>query len=171
MSLSFIMPLAITLLAVYILQNSADEISYLAAAISLVGLFVSLVVAPWQIQVLLLLVVLLSARRLLQQCQPVVDAQFEAQSEPKIEPQSEFQEDDKTQLSYRGINYESTPAAVEVAEVEVTGKYRGQVCKVRKTENMPVSQPTSGLKYRGATVIPQASPTPLVEESKQTPES
>lgn len=163
MSLSFIMPLAITLLAVYILQNSADEISYLAAAISIVGLFVSLVVAPWQIQLLLLFLGLLSARRLLQQCQPVV--------EPEAQPQVEFQEDNKTQLSYRGVNYESTPPTVEVAEVEVTGKYRGQVCKLRKSENIPLPQPTSGLKYRGATVISQASPTPPVEESKQTPES
>ena len=170
MSLFFLMPLAITLLAVYILQNSADEISYLAAAVSLVGLFVSLVVAPWQIQILLLFLVLLSARRLLQQCQPVVEAQFEVQSEAQSEAQVEFQ-DDKAQLSYRGVNYESTPAAVEVAEVEVTGKYRGQVCKVRKSETIPVSQPTSGLKYRGATVIPQASAIPPVEESKQTPES
>jgi NADPH-dependent glutamate synthase beta subunit-like oxidoreductase len=106
----------------------------------------------------------------LQQCQPVVEPQFEVQSEAQSEAQVEFQ-DDKAQLSYRGVNYESSPATVEVAEVEVTGKYRGQVCKVRKTENIPVSQPTSGLKYRGATVISQASPTPPVEESKQTPES
>ncbi|MEW5856481.1 MAG: DUF4278 domain-containing protein [Cyanobacteriota bacterium] len=167
MSLFFLMPLAITLLAVYILQNSADEISYLAAAISLVGLFVSLVVAPWQIQILLLFLVLLGARRLLQQCQPVVEAQVE----PQVEPRLDSQDDNKTQLSYRGVDYESTPSTGEVAEVEVTGKYRGQVCKVRKSENISVSQPTSGLKYRGATVISQASPTPPVEESRQTPES
>ena len=167
MSLFFLIPLAISLLAVYILQNSADEISYLSAAISLVCLFVSLVVAPWQIQILLLFLVLLSARRLLKQWRPVAELQIESQ----VETQLELQDDNKTQLSYRGVNYESTPSTVEVAEVEVTGKYRGQVSKVRKLENIPVSQPTSELKYRGATVIPQASSALSVEQSNLTLES
>jgi hypothetical protein len=42
MSFTFLIPMAIFLIAAYIFKNSTDEISYLAALISLISLFFSL---------------------------------------------------------------------------------------------------------------------------------
>ena len=110
MSLVFVVSLAILIISAYIFKHSADEISYLAAAISLVSLLISLVLAPWPIQLLLLILVLLSNR---QQALP---------SDYLVEPQ----EEEKAKLTYRGVSYEPTPPPVDVTEAEMTGKYRGQ---------------------------------------------
>ncbi len=52
-------------------------------------------------------------------------------------------------LTYRGVTYEYTPAAVEVTEGKLGGKYRGldwRFCNLKK----PLVQPaTVDLKYRG----------------------
>ncbi len=118
MSLFFIFSLATFLVAVYIFKvskNSADEIAYLAASIALVSLVVSLVLAPWPVQLLLLVLVLLKTRQYLLLSEGIVESQ----------------EEEKTELSYRGANYEPTPPKVELTEAEITGKYRGQVWKSR----------------------------------------
>ena len=59
MSWSFTIPLVIALTVAYILKKSADEIAYLAVAILIVSVVLSLVLAPWPIQLLLLALVLL----------------------------------------------------------------------------------------------------------------
>ena len=103
MPLSFLFPLALALIVAYILKNSADEIAYLSACILVVSLVVSLAIAPWQIQLLLLILVLLSNQRLLQPSMPL----------------DESQEDKKIKLSYRGIDYEPDIPKEEVAEGEI----------------------------------------------------
>lgn len=108
MSLSFIIPLIICLVGIYIFKNSADEIAYLAAAIALVSLLLSLILAPWPLQLLLLMSVLLSNRR-------------HSVSSDLVD---ESQEDEKIKLADRGGNYELNSPTVEVAEAEVKGKYR-----------------------------------------------
>lgn len=107
MSLVFVISLAIGIIAAYIFKHSADEISYLAAAIALVSLLISLVLAPWPIQLLLLILALLSNR---QRALP---------SDYLVEPQ----EEEKTKLSYRGVSYKPTPPPVDVTEAEIRGKY------------------------------------------------
>lgn len=115
MSLCFIISLATCLVAAYIFKNSVEEIAYPAGAISLVGLLLSLVSAPWFLQVLLLILVWLIYRR------------YSLSSECVAEPRSE----EKTKLHYRGVKYEPTSVTGEVTEAEITGKYRGQVWKSR----------------------------------------
>lgn len=56
---SFTIWLIISLIAVYIYANSDDEMSYLCASISVVSIIASLVLAPWQIKLLLLVLVLM----------------------------------------------------------------------------------------------------------------
>ncbi len=126
MSLVFVVSLAILIISAYIFKHSADEISYLAAAISGVSLLISLVLAPWPIQLLLLILVLLSNR---QQALP---------SDYLVEPQEE--EKAKT---YRGVSYEPTPPPVDVTEAEMTGKYRGQFWKTRNLVKTSEAQPSS----------------------------
>lgn len=127
MSLVFVISLAILIISAYIFKHSADELSYLAAAISGVSLLISLILAPWPIQLLLLIVVLLSNR---QQALP---------SDYLVEPQ----EEEKAKLTYRGVSYEPTPPPVDVTEAEMTGKYRGQFWKTRNLVKTSETQPSS----------------------------
>ncbi|GET41422.1 hypothetical protein [Microseira wollei] len=60
--LSFTIWLIVSLIAVYIYANSNDEMAYLCATISVVSIIASLVLAPWQIKLLLLVLVLMSQR-------------------------------------------------------------------------------------------------------------
>lgn len=149
MAWGFLVPVAISLLVAYVLTNSADEIAYLAAAILVVSLFLSLILAPWPVQLLLLGLVLFSNRRI---------------SQPKRQHVAEESDDKKVKLSYRGIDYEPNSLAVEVTEDEIIGKYRGQVCKCPKVKDTTALEPVSGLKYRGASVKLEESVTPALKE-------
>lgn len=136
---SFMITLGIALAVTYILKNSADEIAYLAASILLVSLVVSLVIAPWQIQVLLLVLALVSSNRLLQPSRQII-----------IEPEP----DEKIKLSYRGVEYEPTVPVEKAKEGETIVKYRGQICKTETEETALMVQQNQALelKYRGASI-------------------
>jgi len=149
MSFTFLIPIAIFLIAAYFFKNSTDEISYLAALISLISLFFSLVLAPWQLQLLLLVLILFSNRR-----QSVLSKNI-----------LKSQEEEKIKLLYRGANYELPIPTSEVTEVEVTGKYRGQIWRNRQLVKAPASQQPLSLKDRGASVAGEQVLTPLVKET------
>jgi len=59
MSYLFLLPLFTAALAAYFWQKSSDEIAYLASAATVISLVLSLVLAPWQIQLLILLTVVI----------------------------------------------------------------------------------------------------------------
>ncbi len=67
MHLFFLIPLVTSLVAGYIFNNYADEMAYLMGSITVVSIILSLVLAPWQIQLLILMLVIISTKRLLQQ--------------------------------------------------------------------------------------------------------
>lgn len=64
MSLVFMIPLAIALGAAYIYENCRDEVGTIVAVGGAVCLILSLILLPWPIQLLLLIFVLVSTRRL-----------------------------------------------------------------------------------------------------------
>lgn len=177
MTFFFIIPLAVVMIAVYIYKVSADEIAYLAASISLVGLVLSLVLAPWQLKLVLLMLALLSSKQL---WLPIVklfsgkkpqslaiSAELKnitqsLENETEISPSQ--LENSADNLVYRGVNYQHTVPAVKVSEAEITVKYRGQVCKVSHSEDPTVAQPNFELKYRGACVNQQKAIVPITEQ-------
>ncbi len=65
MHLFFLIPLATGLVSGYIFQKSADEMAYLSGIVALISLIFSLVLAPWQIQLLVLGGVIYTTRKLL----------------------------------------------------------------------------------------------------------
>lgn len=67
MHLFFLIPLVTSLVAGYLFNNSADEMAYLMGSITVVSIVLSLVLAPWQIQLLILMFVIISTKRRLQQ--------------------------------------------------------------------------------------------------------
>lgn len=167
----FIIPLGLALVVYYILKHATDEIAYIATAILVVSLIVSLIIAPWQLQFLLLLLVLLSNIRIWQKTEDIQDDLSPA--DPKIN------------MSYRGINYAVQPkskisrsislagiaANEEVKQAEmIIGKYRGQVLKTNPPNNIPVHSETPRnfeIQYRGIKVKPQ--PSSLTEVTENTP--
>ena len=149
MSWSFIISLAIFLVCIYICENSADEIAYLAASIAAFCGILTVILAPWPIQVLLLLLILLSNRR----------------HYLPSESQEESHEPKKAQLMYRGATYKLTPSSQDVmTEVEVTGKYRGQVWTAHDLVNTTALQPTASSNRQGVSNTTQQSLVPSVQE-------
>ncbi|MBF2067423.1 MAG: hypothetical protein IGS39_23840 [Calothrix sp. C42_A2020_038] len=67
MVLAFLIPLFTGLVSSYLFQKSTDEIGYLAGGIAIISFVISLILAPWEIQLLLLVGVLVSTQKLVQQ--------------------------------------------------------------------------------------------------------
>lgn len=157
-----IIPLGLALVVYYILKHATDEIAYIATAILVVSLIVSLIIAPWQIQLFLLLLVFLSNIRIWQKTE---------ESEDDLSP-----DQPKINMSYRGINYEVQPKSAIAANAEVKkaeivlGKYRGQILKTYYPKpTQPPSKINSNfaIKYRGIQVKNQ--PSSLTEVTENNP--
>ena len=67
MHLLFLIPLMTCLASGYIFKSCADEMAYLTGIITVISLVLSLVLAPWQLQLLILMFVMISTKRLLRQ--------------------------------------------------------------------------------------------------------
>lgn len=67
MNLVFLIPLATCLFTGYLCQKCPGEIAYLTAIVAVVSLILSLILAPWQLQLLIILLVFSGTRKLLQQ--------------------------------------------------------------------------------------------------------
>jgi hypothetical protein len=67
MPLFFLIPLATGLATGYISQKCHDETGYIISLFTILSLILSLILAPWQIQLFLLIAVLASTNRFLKQ--------------------------------------------------------------------------------------------------------
>ncbi|AFY47789.1 hypothetical protein Nos7524_1930 [Nostoc sp. PCC 7524] len=67
MPLFFLIPLATGLATGYISKKCHDETAYLVSLFTILSLILSLVLAPWPIQLVLLIVVLASTNRFVKQ--------------------------------------------------------------------------------------------------------
>ncbi|MBE9052896.1 hypothetical protein IQ243_21215 [Nostocales cyanobacterium LEGE 11386] len=66
MHLSFLIPLCTGLVTGYVAKRCNDEIAYLTGLFTVISLILSLVLAPWQFQLVLLILVLIGTNRFLQ---------------------------------------------------------------------------------------------------------
>lgn len=67
MPLFFLIPLFVGLLTGYISKKCHDEIAYIISLFTIISLILSLILAPWQIQVVLLILVFISTNKFLRQ--------------------------------------------------------------------------------------------------------
>jgi hypothetical protein len=135
----FLVPLSSGLISAYIAQKSADEIAYLTGAFTILSLFLTLVMAPWQIQILILLVAVIAVRQLWLKLN--ANFQLEVKSDEIVAANTV---DSKTTRKYRGVSYE--PSAHQKETIEA--------------KSAPLIQsPKTVLKYRGASI-------PSLEESE-----
>ncbi|AFY40822.1 hypothetical protein [Nostoc sp. PCC 7107] len=65
MALFFLIPLFTGLATGYLSKKCSDELAYLTGIFTIISLVVSLVLAPWQIQLLLLVFVVITTNKLL----------------------------------------------------------------------------------------------------------
>jgi hypothetical protein len=142
MRLLFLIPIATGLISGYIAQKSDDEMAYLTSAFAIFSLLLSLILAPWQIQLLILLLVSLAVRQFW----------LKVESEMTSEAKSENPEE-KIAYKYRGATYEPNIASAKLA-----------------TENLSSVQPANPpsqkfeLKYRGAIVNNHETSTTQAQE-------
>jgi membrane protein implicated in regulation of membrane protease activity len=136
MSYIFLLPLVIAVLTAYIARNSSDEITYLTTFVALGGLLLSLILAPWQIQFLILIAAVVVGALLWQR------RENEAFELPVSENPGE--------KKYRGVAYKEV--IEEVIEGETEGKYRGATVKISHQPSIAAPIRPSALKYRGASV-------------------
>ena len=54
-------------------------------------------------------------------------------------------------LTYRGVDYDYNPPALEATESEAACQYRGQATTLRYVQHVPIPQPAEQLTYRGTT--------------------
>lgn len=145
MRLLFLAPLFTGLISAYIAQRSQDEMAYLTGAVAVVSLLISLILAPWQVQLLLLIFALLTVGYIWRQSNRE-DLWEEQQTNTTVFPR----QDKKISPS--------TMAAIPttVTQKGKVRKYRGVL--IEETPPQPNINPSvqPNLKYRGANV-PQSS--------------
>lgn len=70
-------------------------------------------------------------------------------------------------LSYRGASYEYNQPTLEMSEGEILGRYRGAAWRCQTLKEMPISQPSPTLKYRGVAYTPNQTsgvrPAPVAQ--------
>lgn len=157
--LGFVIPLAIGLIATYIAKKFNDDLAYLGIAIAIVGLLLGLVLAPWQLQLFLFVLVIVGARWLWQpNSSQRISAEF---SEEKFGKKTVTPSPEKTRSpsnetngkilrTYRGVSYEVSVTPEPTTPQEIGGTYRGNPWKTRNqptTDEEVISH--SDLKYRG----------------------
>lgn len=135
----FLIPLSTSLITGYIAQKSTDEIAYLSAAMTAITLFLSLVMAPWQVQLLILIVAVVIARQFwlklkwdkLAELKTSPNLQGDRKNDqPPVDTKANESEE-KVIRKYRGASYEVTVPKINVTEIERDGKYRGADFRVR----------------------------------------
>ncbi|MFQ4142679.1 DUF4278 domain-containing protein [Chlorogloeopsis sp. ULAP02] len=138
MPLLFLIPLLTGLVTGYIFKTSTDEIGQLTGVVAAISLILSLVLAPWQIQVLMLIVVLVSTSKLLQQNEYKLrlDGNNQQQindgdSNEAVSSQSSTRVNEITH-KYRGGNYQINDVKLQFSEREIVGKYRGLPLKIHQ---------------------------------------
>ncbi|WP_332987069.1 DUF4278 domain-containing protein [Scytonema sp. PRP1] len=136
MALFFLIPLFTGLIGGYIFKKCSDEIGYFVGIFALVCIILSLVLAPWEIQLMLLIFTLVITQRLLQQneykLKEVEDHYEIVGSTEKKDPVSSKPTTNEVKdlpLS-RYMNYKATEATEKRTEGELAGKPLGTPLKI-----------------------------------------
>ncbi len=131
MPLFFLVPLSAGLVTGYICKESSDEIAQLSGVAAAISLIVSLVLAPWEIQLLLLVLVITTTQKLLLKNEHKLKLHHYNSNVPEIlEPQENNSL--KIKQQYRGVKDVKPNIADKIVEAEIKGKYRGIPWKIHR---------------------------------------
>ncbi len=147
MEFSFLVPLGIGLIVGYKSLGSNHDIAHLVAVFAVINLLASLLLAPWEIQILLLFVVAIAVRFLWVKFDNKLDA----------DALSGWKDKKESSLHYRGIDYQA-PATTELPEnkEKVVKCYRGISYQSTELSAKEIKDiPKKVIKYRGTEVKPK----------------
>jgi membrane protein implicated in regulation of membrane protease activity len=134
----FLIPLATGLLTSYISLISADEIAYLTGAITVLSFLITLVIAPWQIQLLVLILAIVAVRQFWRK----LDSEVQLESPQNISSENLSKIEEKVSRKYRGVAYdlsvseEGNLEGNESANTQYELKYRGASVEKPLSEKM-----------------------------------
>ncbi len=143
--------LATGITASYFTKHTSEEISYLMGSLTFFSLLLSLILAPWQIKLIILIIVIISIHRFWQH----IGSDKELETEQQTLKKSQHSEDSKQlkiESKYRGVAYQPHPETAKVVEEELTGKYRGHPYHITHHQPHSTPQPQFELKYRGVNI-------------------
>ena len=135
MQLFFLISLATGTTASYLTKHTSNEISYFMGTLALISLLLSLILAPWQIKLIILIIVIVSMIRVWQHI--------------GIGEEPEIQSEDLDKFQDRQDNQQQN----QVLSEELTGMYRGHPYHITHSEQNQISKTDYKLKYRGVNII------------------
>lgn len=136
MALFFLIPLLTGLIGGYIFKKCSDEIGYFVGIFALMCIILSLVLAPWEIQLMLLIFTLVITQRLLQQneykLKQVEDNHEIVDYTEKKDPVSSKPKTNevKNLPKSRPISYQATERTEKRTDGELAGKSFGTPLKI-----------------------------------------
>ena len=148
--------LAVALVAVCVYAISQDEMAYLSATISVVSVIASLVLAPWQLKLLILVVVLLGQRLgsgsfFLREL--LTQNQVSASIASPVENRQSNQAPTETKITLALDNQEKKQGLVlPKSRVTFELKYRGATEPKQRDVVIPQRRSSYQLKYRGVSL-------------------
>ncbi|BFM39362.1 DUF4278 domain-containing protein [Synechocystis sp. LKSZ1] len=159
MRLVFLFPLALGLAIGAISQQLADEIAYLTGAFAVLNLLLSLILAPWQVQIILLIAAFFVVRYLWLKTQARTEEE-EAQTNPG----------QKGNRQYRGVSYDDQSRTINLDPGQTVSRqyrgvsYEGPTATIPQKNLVPSGKASLlsrwALKYRGANLMsPPAAPS------------
>ncbi|MGA1622687.1 MAG: DUF4278 domain-containing protein [Synechocystis sp.] len=147
MEFSFLLPLGIGLIVGYKSLGSNHDIAHIVAVFAVINLLISLLLAPWEIQIILLVVVAIAVRLLW--------IKFESKGES--DSSAALADSQLSKLQYRGIGYQA-PETSDVSEKKASQEkvvkcYRGiNYQSPESSAAAPPELPKTVIKYRGKEV-------------------
>lgn len=174
MNLFFLIPLVAGIAANHVAKNASDEISYLMGSVTFFSFILSLVIAPWEVKLVVLAIALLSTYGFWRQ--PVGEDELTSGSQTsqeagqkQAEPNEQKDNSAGEELigTYRGQPYhingsrhqklgqqqtEPNEQKDNSDGEELTGTYRGKTYHINDSRLPKQPHPEYKLKYRGVSV-------------------
>lgn len=152
MSLLFLVPLTVTLGSGCVFKAARDtstETANVAFAVGLIGLAFTLILSPWEVQLLLVLLLLTNVK-----WAALLNFLFSRPEDtaPASSVRSDGNIKPSTASAVETISTVETGAEPNLAGKVVLGKYRGAVCELGQSLEQSPHQPAVELQYRGAKV-------------------
>ncbi|ACK73347.1 conserved hypothetical protein [Gloeothece citriformis PCC 7424] len=147
MNLLFLIPFTTAVVSAYFFQKTSQDIAYLTGTICAVSLLITLLIAPWEIQLIIISLAIIIARTGREKLQE--QENYTQSIEPndiKITPQK------KEVNKYRGINYNLAPKTVTITLGKIEGKYRGNPLPSHQLSQTFMINHKPHLKYRGVDI-------------------
>ncbi|MEM9273361.1 MAG: DUF4278 domain-containing protein [Cyanobacteria bacterium P01_F01_bin.143] len=131
MNLFFLIPLATGIGASYVAKRSSDEIGYLMGSLTFFSFILSLVIAPWEVKMVVFAIAIASSYKFWRQ----------TDENGELEPED-------SQLS----KVESDQQNTSLEQEKLMGTYRGKPYYIKVSQQQAQPQRKGNLKYRGVSV-------------------